>query len=437
MIPSLNMQSPMAESLDVIISVGFVRGIIMKEQTSRRRDWNAISELDSVKVVISAMVPSIGYQAEGFLSSEPLESPKQVGDVMKYNAVFPLKAKNSKGVPTRITLPGLMRLDKSEIGHGQYKRQTIELLITLVFGNEAITLGRATLLVTGEELKTKQTDLPIDTSKNTVIKLQKKSTFPMKRTGSLQSNKQGDIAPTSFKYDRRRRKYQIENDAVLRAYLKCIPSDPYGQNNYKYQGALNSTHNMNNQYQVTPVPKNELGIPKVIIPKVAGDLSMGGSVYSNMGGYPPNMGGSAVVPSHINEYRESSINRIPQSRGRSQSNTRPGYPGSVQGHGSIYSASNGRVPPPGHSISRQRSYSAPRQSLQLPHHGSGPDYSFSGSGAQGRHSSRGSRGHRQYGSSFDASYGTSVKKGPISQKGRHYGETRQIRSPSPQMYRQY
>jgi hypothetical protein len=420
----------------------------MKEQTNRRRDWNAISELDSVKVVITAMVPGIGYQAEGFLSSEPLESPKQVGDMMKYNAVFPLKAKNSKGAPTRITMPGLMQLDKSETESNQfqrqYKRQTIELLITLVFGNEAITLGKATLLVTGEELKTKQTDLPIDTSKNTVLKLQKKSTFPMKRSSSLQSNKQGDIAPTSFKYDRRRRKFQIENDAVLRAYLKCVPSsDPYSQN-YKYQGTLSSTHDMNNQYHMNPSPKNELGIPKVIIPKVNGDLSMGGSVYSNMGGYPPNMGGgSAPVSSHFTEYREGS-GRAPQSRGRSQSNTRPGYPGSIQGHGSIHSASNGRVPPPGHVISRQRSYSAPRQtSAHLPHNGSGPDYSFSGNRAQGRNPSRGGSSHRQYGSSYDSSYDVSVKKSPMSQKGRqqesfHFsGGNRQMRSSSPHMHRQY
>ena len=157
---SVGMQSPMAESLDVVISVGFVRSIIMTE-AKKRKDWNTKAELDSVKAVVTALVPATGYQADGFLSSGPLESPKQIGNEMKYNAIFPLKIKDN-GAPTRITMPGLIQRDRSAEGAdfvGQYKRQTIELLITLVFGNEAIALGKATLLVTGEELKTKQTDL--------------------------------------------------------------------------------------------------------------------------------------------------------------------------------------------------------------------------------------------------------------------------------------
>lgn len=410
----------------------------MKEQVNRRRDWNSNSELDSVKVVITAMVPSIDYQAEGFLSSEPLESPKQAGDVMKYNAIFPLKAKNTNGAPTRITMPGLMQLDRSDVENrqfqSQYKRQTIELLITLVFGNEAITLGKATLLVTGEEMKTKQADLPIDTSKNTVLKLQKKSTFPMKRSNSLSSNKQGEIAPTSFKYDRRRRKYQIENDAVLRAYLKCVPSVSMDQG-HRYQGIMSSTQEMQNQYKAGLTSKNDAGIPKVIIPKVGGDLSMGGSVYSNMG-YTPSTGGSAM-PMPIMDSRDNS-GRAHQSRGRSHSNSRPTHSASVQGNGSIYSASYGRVPPPGNVITRQRSYSAPRQRPQFPQNGSGPDYSFSGNGAPGRSMSRGSSGHRQYGSPYE-----SGRNGPISHAGSQQGYAststgnRRRRSASPHVYREY
>ena len=84
----------------------------MKEMAKRRKDWNTRSELDSVKVVVAALVPSTGYQAEIFLSSAPLKSPKEVGDEIQYNAVFPLKGRDSNGAPTRMIMPGLLQREK-------------------------------------------------------------------------------------------------------------------------------------------------------------------------------------------------------------------------------------------------------------------------------------------------------------------------------------
>jgi len=431
-------------------------------EAKKRKDWNTKAELDSVKAVVTALVPATGYQADGFLSSGPFESPKQVGNAMKYNAIFPLKSKNN-GALTRITIPGLIQRDNSGDGGdflGQYKRQTVELLITLVFGNEAIDLGKATLLVTGEEVKTKQTDLPIDTGKKSVLQLQKKSTFPMKRAVSLSSNKQGEIAPVSFKYDRRRRKYQIERDAVLRAYMKCVPSDPYAQQNNVRTRSVSQRYN---ESQSASIARSSSGIPKVIAPDMGFEPLMGGSVNSNLGlnsvtgSYGRGRENNAAP---MAEYRDHS-GRTFQAGFRSQSSPRTAQSPQVQGTGSVHSYSQGRTPAPFQGrapapfqgMVRQRSSSTPRQkSGALGGHGSAyggssyngsrPDYSFSGSGTRGRSVSRAGSTH-QYGGS---SYGSPVRKPVMANQGSQYGGShfnraggnQQMRSPSPHVYtRQY
>jgi hypothetical protein len=215
-----------SENLDVTISIGFLRGIFMQEN-NKVKDWQQHAELDSVKVVIIARNEANMRQADEFITSAPLEKPKPIGAWMNYTALFPLKNSN---YPTKMTLHGLIQRDHSSgeySSHGQYKRESIELFITLVFGNEAITLGRARLLVTGEETRTKQNDLPIDISRDGILKAQKKINFPMKQMTSLPSGKGGEIAPVAFKYDRRRRKFQIETDAVLRVFFKVSPYNPY------------------------------------------------------------------------------------------------------------------------------------------------------------------------------------------------------------------
>lgn len=255
------------DTLDVIISVAFVRGIVMSELSKRDKGWQQ-SELDVVKVVISAFVPSTGQQSDRLLTSLSLSNPKVANDVLKYNAIFPLKASDST-TPTRIVLPGLIKRETSSQNESesyeQYKRQKIELLITLMYGNEAITLGKTTMVVTGEEFKTKQFDLHIETEKKSVASTQKKVEFPMKRVNSLSSLRGGEIAPTAFKHDRRRRKWQIEKDAVMRVFMKVVQSkDQY------------DTVNTYNQGYMEPISRNPIEVPRTII--------------SNTGYYEPELG---------------------------------------------------------------------------------------------------------------------------------------------------
>lgn len=244
------------DTLDVIISAAFVRGIVMSELSKRDKLWQQ-SELDQVKVVISAYVPSTGQQSDRVLTSLSLSDSKVVNGVLKYNAIFPLKA-SDKSTPTRIVLPGLIKRDTSVSDDTEsyelFKRQTIELLITLTLGIEVITIGKTTMVVTGEEFKTKQYDLHIVTEKKSVANIQKKVEFPMKRMNSLSSLRSGEISPASFKYDRRRRKWHIEKDAVMRVFLKVVPSkiQKYAANT-DHQGGMES------------ITRNPIEVPRTTI----------------------------------------------------------------------------------------------------------------------------------------------------------------------------
>lgn len=231
------------DSLDVIISVAFIRGIVMTELSKSGKGWNIQSELDLIKVLVSAVLPSTGDQVDGVLVSVPLDNPKVEDDVSKYNAIFPLRT-NDTVTLTRLVIPGLIKKDTGEsyIDHDQYKRQSVELLLTLMFGSEAITLGKTTIIVTGEEFKTKQFDLHIQTDKKSVNNVQKKVTFPMRRVNSLSSLKSGDIAPASFKLDRKKRKWHVEKDAVMRVFMKVVQTNEQRNHafsvNQGYTGAV-------------------------------------------------------------------------------------------------------------------------------------------------------------------------------------------------------
>ncbi len=431
-----------AETLDVTISVGFIKGIIMKEASKFRKDRNKL-ELDTVKAVVTAVVPSTGYQAEGFLSSHPIGSPKTAGDALRYNAMFPLKGKNH-GSPTRLVMPGLMKRDNSESKDSvQYKRQTVELLITLVFGNEAFNIGKSTLLVTGEEVRTKQGEMPIDTTKSAVMQLQKKTAFPMKRMSSLSSNKLGSIAPTSFKYDRRRRKYQIESDAVMRVYMKVTPTDPYKGSSRGSRGG--SVKNGIADNMISTIGSH-YGEPNNMI------NANGSFAGSYMGGYP---------------HSSNSSRGRDYSRSRSQSNTRsrssnprplPLGLADNSANSSPFQGSMSYSPsPPTPLAMRQRSQSVPRQrpNNRFGNHGAYGGSAYGGYNNYPPSSSRrsqspapsrgGQNGHEQYGGS---AYGL-PRKQQTHQNAKQYGgsslqgsgvpngsSSQRMRSQSPHVYTQ-
>ncbi len=470
---NMNMMGPQQgsqmDTLDVTISIGFLRGIFMHEN-GKVQEWKHQNhaELDSVKIVIIAKNDANNQQADEFITSAPLEKPKPVGDWMNYTALFPLKGNNSV---TKMTLPGLIQRDHTSGGysiHGQYKRESVDLLITLIFGNEAITLGKARLVVTGEEVRTKQSDLPISISRDGILKAQKKSQFPMKRMTSLPRGKNDELAPVSFKYDRRRRKFQLETDAVLRVFFKVSPHDPY-KNSMSSNMSLNNM-NMNSSVSGQSFLSRRLfrgggsvrssSVPRMRsdVPSTVGGFSEPSSPRRSMMpsypsqqssfGRPPTAYSSPPTYIHGNDFGAQSVMSRSfhsamnpgQSMQRPKVNRSPSMSGSPYGpvygqmnnrgsmNGSFHGGvSPGRTGPPSGQINmNQRSQSAPkmRYSAGYGDHPSaygGSSFGYGGGSGNMSRSSGSRRSHgnpnlpgggqMQYGSSYN-SYGGSSYGGP-------------------------
>lgn len=399
----------LADSLDVIISVAFIRGIVMTELSKSGKDWNIQSDLDLVKVVVSAVVPTTGHQIDGFLVSLPLDNPKMEGDISKYNAIFPLRT-NDPATQTRLVIPGLIKreADSSDFDDGQYKRQSIDLLLTLMFGSEAITLGKTTIVVTGEELKTKQFDLHVHTEKKAVNNVQKKVTFPMRRVNSLSSLKSGDIAPASFKLDRKKRKWHIEKDAVIRVFMKVVvPSNQQHKHAFSVsQGCAGS------------VCGSRREVPMTIISNMAYyDQDVGSYRESQRDfGYYPNSG---IV--------RSSSNLRPRSGSFHMISPFDGIPNNPIGRGRTVGLSDAAPLPiyrTGSELKKLRSSSVPRSSERsnrvMNSQGSAYGGSVYGHNAEGYHRRGQDVETDRYGGSM---YGSSQRKSipPKASYGGDYG----------------
>jgi len=239
---------PDGETMDVTLSVGFLKGIIAQENSKHAaRDW--VNDADGydrrgVRALITALVPDNTIGGGGSIASAPLEITETMGRNNVYTAIFPLKGGK---VSSSITIPGLLkseRLSSRSLQYGQQqsiKPQPIDLIIGLVNENEQITIGKATILATGEEIRTKQVDLPIEVSRDSIMRSQKKSSYQGKKASSMSVDRHGDIAPAAFKHDRTRRKYKIERDAVLRVFIKSLPATNGGFSGLNGSRSLNGS----------------------------------------------------------------------------------------------------------------------------------------------------------------------------------------------------
>lgn len=216
--------------MDVTLSVGFLRGIVAQESSKHAARGGLYEsgayDQDGVRAIITAIVPEKSIINGGNITSAPLEAAESVGRKKVYTAMFPLKGGK---VSSSVTIPGLLQGDQRSsrnmpYGHRIIKPQPIDLLISIMFQNERMYLGKATILATGEEIRTKQIDLPIDVARDSIIRTQKKSSIG-KRAPSITADRHGDVAPTAFKYDPTRRKYKIERDGLLRVFIKALPAN--------------------------------------------------------------------------------------------------------------------------------------------------------------------------------------------------------------------
>jgi len=113
--------------------------------------------------------------------------------------------------------------------------EEIELSIGLLRGKEMLTIGKATLIITGNESDEMVIDLPISNEKD-VVKDKKRdsSPSPLKRTNSKLFSKSTKntvkvLKPLSFPDDKRR-KFHLTDNAMIRLQVKVHPRAGNGSN---------------------------------------------------------------------------------------------------------------------------------------------------------------------------------------------------------------
>ena len=163
------MQPPGAEenAINVTLSLDSLRGIVVQESSKRAvrgKVYDSATNQDGVRVMITALVPEENIRGFNNIKSEPLETAETKGRKKFFKAIFPL---NERKDSSSITIAGLIQGEQmyspnSPNGHTRLKAKPFDLLISLVHQNEEICVGKATILATGEEIRTKQIDLPID-----------------------------------------------------------------------------------------------------------------------------------------------------------------------------------------------------------------------------------------------------------------------------------
>ena len=107
-----------------------------------------------------------------------------------------------------------------------FQPEEIELTVGIMRGSEMLTLGKATLVITGEENEELVIDLPINTEKD-IVKNKKKEPPPLKRTnskifGKVTKPNAKILKPLSFPSDKRR-KFHLTENAMIRLHVSVTP----------------------------------------------------------------------------------------------------------------------------------------------------------------------------------------------------------------------
>lgn len=266
--PSMQPAGGEVNAMDVTLSLESLRGIIAQESSKhavRGKVYGSAINQDEVRVMITVLAPEETSRGFQNITSEPLEVAETNGRTNAFTAMFPL---NGNKMSSSITFAGLlqrggMQNRNKSYGYSRLKPQPIELLISIVYQIEQICLGKATIIATGEEIRTKQIDVPIDVAKDSILKSQKRSTGG-RNILSIAADRHGGVAGAAFKYDPTRRKYKIEKGASLRVYIKAVPVDKQASRSRSQQSVdtrgnkSNSTSKYSSRSRSTRDPQSSL-----------------------------------------------------------------------------------------------------------------------------------------------------------------------------------
>lgn len=236
------------QMMDITISVEVMDGLVM--EVKKTKDESPLGSTP-INAVISAMKNvSSSRKIATHVPSLPLSVPKSsYGD--KFHKLFVRWPVDFDPHGDALSTFRFSRLMKREVTSDQgshnslcYQPENIELTIGLMRGSEMITLGKADLVIHGNEFEEIVVDIPVCTEKDVVNPKKLRDPSPMR--GITNQNKAKStkvLKPLSFPSDSKR-KFHLADHSMIRVQVKTIPQTGSTEEEYDASAKYPTKHTM-------------------------------------------------------------------------------------------------------------------------------------------------------------------------------------------------
>jgi hypothetical protein len=233
--------------MNVTVSVNLLEGLVMESKgrfVEHTRNHITSSNSLPVTAVVSFLKNVSSCQTIAtHVPSLPIGAPSSSEGKKEHNfmARWPVDFDPDGDALSTLKISRLMRKELVPIDHQNnelklgFVAEEIELIISLMQGSEMLTLGKANLVITGEETQEMVIDLPVQMTKRNhdkenKEKIRRRSPSPFRRSASpfrRNSTKQVPkstkvLKPVSFSGDSKRR-YKLSEHAIIRVQVQVFP----------------------------------------------------------------------------------------------------------------------------------------------------------------------------------------------------------------------
>ena len=286
------------QMMNITVSVNLLEGLIMESkgrfvEHNRNHTISHNSHSSQNRLPVTAIVSFLKNVSScqtiaTHLPSLPIGAPSYSERSKEYNFIarWPVDFDPDGDALSTLKISRLMRRDFIPIEHYAadsndlklgFVAEEIELVISLMQGSEMLTLGKANLVITGEENQEMVVDLPVNNMKShekeNKEKLRQRSPSPFRRSASpfrrnttKQATKNSKaLKRVSFTGDPKKR-YRLSEHAVVRVQVQVIPQFETAQDDdleFESNENLSNNHDSRNINQYEQQRTNQ-SIPSTI-----------------------------------------------------------------------------------------------------------------------------------------------------------------------------
>lgn len=220
------------QMMDITVGVDIMEGLVM--EITKQKGRSPLGTAPITAVISCKQNVSSSRQISTHVPSLPLSVPSSSFSDKEHNFLvrWPADFDPRGDALSTFKMSRLMKRDTTQpVGPrftSEYAAEQIELSIGLLRGAEMLVVGKASLIITGNETEDMIIDLPINNEKD-VVKDKKRdaSPSPLKRTNSKLFSKSTKnsvkiLKPLSFPSDKRR-KFHLTNNAMIRLQVHVCP----------------------------------------------------------------------------------------------------------------------------------------------------------------------------------------------------------------------